>query len=348
MLRGRIGVLVAVGLLAAACGGTPSRAEVLADLADQVIVPTYRQFQIEAVTMHSAIIDFCASPDQSGLDRARGALDATRRAWYRTEAMWVGPVMERRSWSLVNWPVAPDEIEALIADTAIGLDLERLTTRIGSDQRGLGALEYVLHAGEDSLAALQDPRRCEYLTNTAAIIASEAQFLLADWEESSEGGAAYREVFSVADGDGLDSMVNDSFFLLESITDLELGNALGLMSGPVDLDSIQEGPAGGGVADLGERLLGLQAVMVAGESEAGLSALLEEELAAKLTAQIETALAAITALESPLRKAVAESPAAVAEARDAVKAVQITVATEVIAQLGVAIGFSDADGDSSG
>ncbi len=79
-----------------------------------------------------------------------------------------------------------------------------------------------------------------------------------------------------------------------------------------------------------------------------LSALLEEELAAKLTAQIETALAAITALESPLRKAVAESPAAVAEARDAVKAVQITVATEVIAQLGIAIGFSDADGDSSG
>ena len=46
--------------------------------------------------------------------------------------------------------------------------------------------------------------------------------------------------------------------------------------------------------------------------------------------------------------AAADSPESVAAARDAIKAIRITVATEVVGRLGVTIGFSDADGDSSG
>ena len=47
----------------------------------------------------------------------------------------------------------------------------------------------------------------------------------------------------------------------ENITDLELGRALGLMGRPPDPDAIREGPAGSGVAELEERLLGLRALM---------------------------------------------------------------------------------------
>lgn len=345
---GKVGALLLVASLGAACGGAPDRSEVLADLASDAIIPAYRQFQAEASGMHDAISAFCAAPDSGGLGNARNALDGARRAWSRTEAMWVGPVMERRSWSLVRWPVAPDEIEDLIGDTGIGLDRERLATRIGSDQRGLGAVEYLLHAGEDVLAALSDPRRCEYAERVAGIIADEAGLLLADWTTAWEGGAPYREEFSDAEGDGLDSLVNDAFFVLESITDVELGAALGLMDRPARPEAIREGASGGGVADLTERLLGLQSALVGGDNGSGLDPLLGEELAGRLRSQIAAALQAVAAIPAPLRQAVIDSPSVVGAARDAVKAVQITVATEVVGRLGVAIGFSDADGDSSG
>lgn len=347
-LRRPVGTLVVLAVLTASCAGTPSRPEVLDDLAEEAIIPAYQRFQAAASQMYVTISGFCASPDNAGLAGSRTAVDSARQAWVGAQAMWVGPVMERRSWSVVRWPVDPEQIEDMIADTSVGLDYERLATRIGSDQRGLGGLEYVLHAGADPLAELQDPRRCEYLQTTSQIIADQADLLLSDWTTGWEDGAPYREEFSAADGDGLDSLVNDAFFLLESITDLELGSALGVMGRSPKPEAIQEGESGGGVTDIVERLLGLQAVLIGKDLESGLDVLLTEELAERLATQLTAALGAVEAIRPPLRQAVLDSPEVVSAARDAVKAVQISVATEVIAQLGVALGFSDADGDSSG
>lgn len=347
-LRRPVGMLVVLAVLAGSCGGVPSRTEVLDDLVEEAIIPAYERFQAAASQMSVTIGAFCASPDSVGLSASRTTVDSARQAWVATQAMWVGPVMDRRSWSVVRWPVDPEQIEDMIADESIGLDYERLATRIGSDQRGLDGLEYVLYAGDDPLAALQDPRRCEYLQTISEIIADQADLLLADWTTSWEGGAPYREEFIVADGDGLDSLVNDAFFLLESITDLELGSALRVMGRSAKLEAIQEGEAGGGVADVRERLLGLQAVLIGRDVDSGLDVLLTEDLAGRLSSQMTAALEAVERIDPPLRQAVIETPAVVAAARDAVKAVQISVATEVIAQLGVALGFSDADGDSSG
>ena len=349
MNLGRPAAMLAVlAMLLTSCAGGPSRTEVLDDLAEEAIIPAYQRFHTAAAQMEDTIGGFCVTLDAAGMTASRTAVDAARQAWVSTQAMWVGPVMHRRSWSLVRWPVDPEEIEDMIADRSIGLDYERLATRIGSDQRGLDGLEYVLHAGDDPLAAMQDPRRCQYLQTISEIIADQADLLHSDWTTSWEGGAPYREEFGVADGDGLDSLVNDAFFLLESVTDLELGSALGVMGRSPTLEDIQEGEAGGGVADLRERLLGLQAVLIGGDLESGLDVLLTEDLAGRLSSQMTAALEAVENIEPPLRRAVIETPDVVSAARDAVKAVQISVATEVIAQLGVALGFSDADGDSSG
>lgn len=347
-LRRPVGILLALAVLAGSCAGTPSRPQVLDDLANETIIPAYERFQVAASQMYATISAFCASPDGAGLAASRTAVDSARQAWMATQAMWVGPVMDRRSWSLVRWPVDPKQIEDMISDNSVGLDYERLATRIGSDQRGLDGLEYVLHAVDDSLAALRDPRRCEYLHTTSQIISDQADLLLSDWATSWEGGAPYREEFSDADGDGLDSLVNDAFFLLESITDLELGPALGVMGREPRLDAIQEGEAGGGVTDISERLLGLQSILIGEDLDSGLDVLLTEDLAERLSSQLVAAHEAVEAIQPPLRQAVVDSPAVVSAARDAVKDVQISVATEVIAQLGVALGFSDADGDSSG
>ena len=342
-------VVATAALLAACGGGTPSRSSVLGDLADDYIVPTYQQFHSDAVALEDSLSALCASPGPASLSDARSALAALRGSWSRTQAVWVGPVMERRSWGLVRWPVANDEIEELVADTSIELDYERLSSRIGADQRGLGAVDYLLGYGEETLDSLGDPRRCQYLEGVAEVIAEEAALLEADWVQAWEGGDPYRDIFADEDHGDLDRVVNDTLFLLERITDLELGNALGVMSREADLDAIEEGPAGAGVDDLHQRLIGLQAVLIGfGDEPAGLSPLLDDDLSDRLVGQFEVAFDAVGAVRPPLRHAVADSPQTVIEARDAIKTIQITVATEVVSRLGVVIGFSDADGDSSG
>lgn len=346
----RVGAVVVAAVLMAACGGgTPSRSSVLGDLADDYVVPAYQQFHRDAVALEDSVSALCGSLNSGSLSDARGALAAVRGSWSRTQAVWVGPVMERRSWGLVRWPVAHDEIEELIAHTTIELDYERLSSRIGADQRGLGAADYLLGSGEETLDTLGESRRCQYLMVVSEVIANEAALLAADWTESWEGGDPYRDTFADADQGDLDRVVNDTLFLLERITDLELGNALGVMSRDADPDAIDEGPAGAGVDDLHQRLIGLQAVLIGtGEDPAGLSPLLGDDLTERLTGQFRAAFDAVAAVRPPLRHAVADAPQTVIEARDAIKAIQITVATEVVSRLGVVIGFSDADGDSSG
>lgn len=342
-------------MLAAACGGDPDRPSVLADLADEIVIPAYEEFRADAGELSTATSRLCSDPSDGALSGARAALAEARGGWSYLGSMRVGPVMDRRSWAVVRWPVAVAEIEDLIADSSIELDRDRLANRIGADQRGLGAVEHLLYDSgapgtADVVAALDDPRRCAYLRGVTEVIAEEASVVAAGWASSWDGGEPYREQFSEAGGEGLDSVVNDVLFLLESITDLELGAALGAMGSAPRPEAIDEGPAGAGVEDLVDRLDGARAVLIGGgdQPESGLAPLLGEDLAGRLKDQFVTARAAAETLEPTLRAAVVHSPAAVAAARDAIKAIQITVATEVVGRLGVTIGFSDADGDSSG
>ena len=69
--------------------------------------------------------------------------------------------------------------------------------------------------------------------------------------------------------------------------------------------------------------------------------MLGDDLAERIGAQADMAIAAAEAIDP------ARQPSIVA-ARDAVKDLQILVSTEAASHLGVTIGFSDADGDSSG
>ena len=342
-------VAVAVGGAAAGCGaGTPDRAEVLEDLADEVIVPAYERLAVSTEALAGATAELCSTLDPDALATARRALEQARADWSYSEAVWVGPVMERRSWAVIDWPISAAEIEELIADSSVEIDYDRLARRIGADQRGLGAVDYLLGPpGGAALDDLADRRRCAYLAGVAEVAAAEAALLPADWTADFEGEGPYRAVFADPDGTGLDDVVNDAVFLLEAITDLELGIALGEMGAEADPSRIAEGPAGLGAADLAGKLEGLRAVLIgADETPGGLSPLLGGDLTGRLAAQLASAAAAVAAIEPPLLDAVAVSPQTVGAARAAIKDLQVTVATEVVSRLGVTIGFSDADGDT--
>ena len=336
-------VLVVVAVLLSACGGT-SREDVLRDLATDEIVPLYGDLAFSTARLESATGELCEAGDAAALTDARAALVDARRAWSRSEPAWVGPAMERRSWAVIDWPIAAEEIEELLADESAELDIERIGKSIGADQRGLGALEYLL--GDPSQTPGLTDRRCAYMTAVAEVIATEADLLLGDWTIGFEDGKPYTEQLADAGTTALDRLINDSLFLLEDVTDRELGAALGVMGRDADIDEILEGPAGLGASDIEQHLLGLRAVLLGSSGDAGLAPLLSGEIANRLDDQLRIAEEAVRSIDSPLRIAVVTDPDAVHALRDAVKEIQKTVATEVVSHLGVTIGFSDADGDT--
>lgn len=357
-MRRRCAMAVAVLLVATmvtGCGDdAPDRSAVLGDLADQTIIPAYDDLALRTRALHDATTTLCEAPDDEALVEARAALAGARSGWSTTESMWVGPAMDRRSWAVIDWPVAADEIESLIGDTDVALTVDSLSSRIGADQRGLRAVEYVLWAPDPQDAAtvtvaLADERRCAYLTGVSELIATEAAVLLDAWSVGVDGDDAYRDTF-VGSDDGIDTIVGDIAFLLEAMTDAELGVALGEMEQDADPDAVVDGPAALGVADLRAHLDGIRAVLVGTAVDTAptgtLAPLLGDDLVGRLDAELEAATDALDEIVVPLRDAVVDEPATVAAARDAIKAVQVTVTTEVVSRLGVTIGFSDADGDS--
>lgn len=339
--------MLGAAMLAASCGSDiPDRLDVVATLADDAIAPAYAALDQTVTGLETALGDFCDAPSADGHAASLTAMVEARSAWKQTEAFWLGPVMDRRSWAVVDWPIGIEAIEELIADDAVVLDQDHLSRRIGAQQRGLGAIEYVLSDANLTDAVQAEPRRCEYLRGIGTVAAAEVALVRADWTESSEEGGPYVDVAATADAGSLDALINDALFLLETMADAELGRSLGVMGDEADLEAAVEGPSGLGVSDLADRARSLRTVLVGVDGESGISPLLSGELTSRLGDQLAAVDEALARIGAPLRQAVADDAAAVLAARDALKVLQATVATEVVGALGVTIGFSDADGDA--
>ena len=357
---GVAGVLLAAAV--AACGDSPpSRQDVLDDLADEVIIPAYDSFLTASSSLAEAVSDLClllSSSDTSAegaLNSVYDALEASRSDWSFSEAMWVGPVMERRSRAVIDWDIDAEQIETRIADTSFALTADNLATRVGADERGLSAVEYVVgspSAPEAAIARLANPRYCEYLTAATQVVVAEAELLVSDWTTSFEDGPPYRTVLSDPDGSGVDDIVNGSFNLLRKTSDMELRPAAN-----GDLDAVKEGPLGLGVADIAEHLAGIRAVLIGSganqgstqeDGPMGLSELLGDDITDRLATRLDAADEAVSAITPPLRAAAADNPSSLNQAYEALKELQMTISTEVVSKLGVALGFSDTDGDSAG
>lgn len=325
-LRRTAAATAALAMLAVAAGcgdDPPSRADVLGELADDVAVPGFESFAESASELAEQVDEMCESTDAEAIDETLASIEATRREWLTTQATWTGPVMERRSPAVVDWPIRVVDIEALIERSAPGeIAADVIGNNVGADTRGLTAMRWVLAHDDvtellrDDVAELPgDQRWCDYLRANAAVITSEADLIVGDWTD--DGGDAFDDV--IADETEADSwlemLVNDSIFLVHRLT--EEPRDEGDLP-PVDVTT-----------DRGAQLEGIDEVYDA------LDGLLGDELAERLDEEIEAAEEAFAAGDLD-------------EGRARAADVEATLATEVAARLDVTIGFSDADGDSAG
>jgi predicted lipoprotein len=313
-----VALTAAMALVAASCGDDPpARADVVGDVATDVAVPGFEEFARAAADLSEQIDAVCSGPDDDKVEEATDGIAATRQQWLSTQAIWTGPVMERRSPAVVDWPVRVADIEALIERSAPGeITADVIGNNVGADTRGLTAMRWVLEQ-DDVAELLSDERWCDYLRGNADVIASEADLIVADWTESWDGGDAFEELLADdAESDAwLEMLVNDSIFLVHKLTE-EPRDEGDLPPRAVTTDRFVQLDGVGDVYDALEPLLG-------------------DDLSERLDDEIEAAVEAFEARDLD-------------EGRALTAEVEATLATEVAARLDVTIGFSDADGDSAG
>ena len=350
-------ILLLFGALAAAavaCGpGGPDESEVLISITDNVIVPNYEALASETAGLHDALNALCAAPSSSTLGHAQEAWRGAREAWSRSEASGLGPLLDRRSTGVIAWALTePERVDSLLAsDFAITEDFIR--NNISSTQRGLGGIEYVLFAEGGTASLTADPARCSYLTAAGKVVADESAALLDDWTVG--GGSPYREYFtgqssiSLVSTQAVAEVVRTQVFLSRTIVDMRLAGALGLR-GDVDPTAIPGGAGLNALADLRNGVLGMRDIYEGvGDEGQGISALivpLSEDADERMRAGFVSSLAAIDAVDGPLRQAAAESSPQALAVHEALMGLQDTLSTEVVSLLGVSVGFSDTDGDS--
>ncbi len=352
-------LLVLVGLLACTQTPPPTRQEVLASLADDLIVPRYQSVATEMGELRDALDTLCANPTPDTLASARTAWREARAPWMRSQATWFGPVMQRRSRILVDWsPVDPERIEATLAKRE-SVSHDDVREFFGSTQRGLGAIEYIIF-GEDG-AALDSVKdaggiRCQYLTALGRVVADETAAVLADWTGDGSDGGGYAGYFkgtagvALVEQQAVDEAVRTSVFLTRSIADMRLGKALGADGSQADPSAIPGSGGQNAVADLRNQALGMQDVYLGAGTDGahGISALVRgvsEEADARMRGHFTATLTAIDGLQEPLQSTVVSDPEPARLAHQRIQELQRALNTEVVSLLGVTVGFADTDGD---
>jgi predicted lipoprotein len=353
----RIAALAATALLFTACSSDDDkkadpalRQNVLTALTTEVMVPAYQDVAARASALVSSIEASCATPADAGsLTTAQEAWSSARGAWLATRAFRFGPATTLRTMSTIDFPIDGSKIDALLAGAEVLT--EDSVKALGSDQRGLGGIEYALFADEHP-----DERGCSYLQAASQLVADTSAAVLAAWTDSTFSGPPFADQLQhpgqgggmyAAESEAYEDLINSMIFAIADVADARIGRASGDVTGTPEPQQVDGGRAHRARQDAIDVVTGTKALYdgsVDGSGVRDVVAAISDETAKAMDANFSAALAALDAIPSPL--SAVTDPAPVHAAYEALKAAQVTLRAEIASQLGVTLTFGDADGDS--
>ena len=347
----------------------PEAPSLLSNLAENVVLTPYRQFDMESANLQIATASYQLSLSVEDLETARAAWRTTMSVWQRAEVYQAGPAGasghvkggldlrdEIYSWPLSNsCRVDQETLESAFADPA-SLALETINVR------GLDAIEYLLfnetieHTCPAGLTLdttwpgrlSEIPQlRADYAAALTVEVAATATTLLAAWETSSgafvdelrlagRGSIVYPTTHSALNA------VSDALFYLDTFAkDLKRAIPAGISdctsgSCPEQLESLWATHSKENiVANLG----GAQALFLGapvGEDGYGFDDLLvsldETELSETMSADLAETVAAANAIEEvTLKEALSVDQDSVVALHDALKDFTTNLKTQFVA-----------------
>ena len=173
--------------------GDDARRAVLQDIAEEIILPSLRDFDVKALALKTAADTLASAPGDAGArTSAQTAWQAAMTSWQRNEVLQVGPAGRSTNPDMVaagqdfrsaiySWPLTLDSCELeLAADNGDAVD--------GSTElniTGLGALEHLLFTDVAPDACAAQPTATEralHVQKLAARLALLATSLRNRWE----------------------------------------------------------------------------------------------------------------------------------------------------------------------
>ena len=203
-------------------GGDPvvddfDRGAMLANFADNIIVPAFQDFATQMTALKTAGQNFTASPDQTALDALRTAWYNAYKTWQYVEMFNIGKAEELQYSFYMNvYPLTVSDVENNIANG--GYDLNSVNNQ---DAQGFPALDYLLYgvAADDTAILAKyttDANATGYKTYVTDVLNQMdglTQQVLADWN------GAYRNTFVGSTGNtatsAVNKLVNDFIFYYE-------------------------------------------------------------------------------------------------------------------------------------
>ena len=372
----KLGLLMVVGAIALACssndeepthndppgdgnGDAFDRSAMLANWADNIIMPGYSDFQTSLTVLKVAVDEFNEAPDANKLSTLRNSWYSTYLTWQRISMFETGPAESANYRLNINiYPTDPSLIESNIANGSYNLALS--SNRVA---KGLPAMDYLLHGSGVNDGAIinlfaNNAAYRTYLTDITVDMIELTDQVAAAWSDG------YRDTFVNNDGASstasVDRMVNDYIYYFEKFLRAgKMGIPLGVFSGSVlngNLEAYHEGTKANELF-----LEGLDAVQDffngrhysgngSGESLASylneLNAVSDgENLSSLINAQINSARSQVTGLDLFANELEKAPPTPMLEAYDEVQKVVPLMKVDMVSAMSISIDFVDADGD---
>ncbi len=228
----------------------------VANLAEQVLLPTYEAFAARAAELGPAIDAYCAALGGKEEAAARTAAQEAWRAamleWQAAEVMLVGPAaMDDGALRdvIYSWPVTSTcAVDREVMERRLDPEAYDLSGKL-SNRRGLPALEHVLFAAslEHTCPAASPPKgweklaeaervqaRCGFAQSAAADLAAQADAVAAGWR--ADGGNYVGHLAGAGEsGSDIDTplaaanLISDAMFYIDTETkDMKLGEPAGI------------------------------------------------------------------------------------------------------------------------
>jgi uncharacterized protein len=338
---------------------TVTREAVLHDLAHNVMAADYQDLAAKCEALTNAAGQFAQSPDQASLDKARQSWIAVAEAADRLRCYQAGPLVDRE--------YAASFFYARISQPGIENDLQTSNVvdqayiaGLGGTTKGLFALEYLLfgHNGYpgngtpntahvlELLSGDNGQKRRTFLVALASDLESKASQLAQDWTAIGEQGASTK--FAAGGQSSVNILINQLAHAIEDVEQSRLNFVLGLpqpLAG--QLYRIEACPSGASLRDAIARVEGIEK-FYRGAGGLGISDMIKQvnaPLDKRIQEQFQTTLTAIKDIGEPLDKAAVDKRAAIQNACDKTKALEILFKVDLASALGVTISFTSGDGD---
>ena len=333
------------------------RSALLAHLSNQVLLPIQSAFAARAAALPAAIDAYCdaldAGPPGPTLDAARLAWRDAMDGWERADALLIGPAaMDSKTLRdrIYGWPLlATCGIDRDTASSFADPASYDITTRL-VNVRSLAAIEFLLHTtdpnhtcaatpvGWDALAADLPRARCRLALAIATDVAAQGATLEAAWRP--DGGDFAGDLARAGQGgssitsaqEGVNRISDGMFYVDKIVKDMKLAEAAGIAinaCGTVGTPCVRESEhqyadratfaIRANLEALRQAFTGTTATADGPGFDDFLRALGHPEVADRMTAELDSAIAAATALPDSFLSALANDYDKVVALHGAVK-----------------------------